>query len=153
MRDAPDRATRAPPDRVGVAGTLFTALAARDVNVDMIVQNTSLAGHTDISFTIPARDLEVGLEASRGLLAEIGATDVTADGDIAKVSIIGAGMKTNPGVAATVFRTLAAEQINIEMISTSPIRISVVVHQADAERAVQALHASFDLGSAERQGT
>ena len=134
------------PDKVGVAGTLFTALAARDVNVDMIVQNTSLEGHTDISFTIPARDLQVGLETSRSLLPEIGATGVTADSDIAKVSIIGAGMKTNPGVAATVFRTLAAEQINIEMISTSPIRISVVVHQAEAERAVQALHASFDLG-------
>jgi len=134
------------PDRVGVAGTLFSALASRDVNVDMIVQNTSLEGHTDISFTIPARDLQVGLETSRALLPEIEATGVTADSDIAKVSIIGAGMKTNPGVAATVFRTLAAAQINIEMISTSPIRISVVVHQADAERAVQALHASFELG-------
>ena len=134
------------PDRVGVAGTLFTALAARGVNVDMIVQNTSLEGHTDISFTIPVRDLAVGLEASRALLPEIGATGCTADSEIAKVSIIGAGMKTNPGVAATVFRTLAAEQINIEMISTSPIRISVVVHQAEAERAVVALHAAFDLG-------
>ncbi len=134
------------PDRIGVAGTLFSALAARNVNVDMIVQNTSLEGHTDISFTIPARDLDVGLETCRGLRADIGATDVTADDDIAKVSIIGAGMKTNPGVAAIVFSTLANEQINIEMISTSPIRISVVVHQAEAERAVLALHASFDLG-------
>ena len=134
------------PDKVGVSATLFGALAARDVNVDMIVQNTSLEGHTDISFTIPARDLAVGLEASRGLRHAIGASDVTADADIAKVSIIGAGMKTNPGVAATVFRTLADEDINIEMISTSPIRISVVVHQADAERAVQALHTAFQLG-------
>ena len=134
------------PDRVGVAGTLFGALAARDVNVDMIVQNTSLDGRTDISFTIPARDLAVGLDTSRGLLGEIGAADVTADSDIAKVSIIGAGMKSNPGVAAAVFSTLAAELINIEMISTSPIRISVVVHQGEAERAVQALHAAFGLG-------
>ena len=134
------------PDRVGVSATLFGALAERDVNVDMIVQNTSLEGRTDISFTIPVRDLVVGLEASRSLRAQIGAADVTADADIAKVSIIGAGMKTNPGVAATVFRTLADEQINIEMISTSPIRISVVVHQADAERAVQSLHAAFELG-------
>jgi len=133
------------PDQVGVAGTLFSALADHDVNVDMIVQNTSLEGHTDISFTIPVRDLEVGLATSRALRAEIGATNVTADGDIAKVSIIGAGMKTNPGVAATVFRTLAAEQINIEMISTSPIRISVVVRQGDAERAVQTLHRAFQL--------
>lgn len=134
------------PDRVGVASTLFSALAARDVNVDMIVQNTSLEGHTDISFTIPTRDLDIGLDASRSVLAEIGARDVTADGNVAKVSVIGAGMRTNPGVAATVFRTLAAEQINIEMISTSPIRISVVVRQAEAERAVQALHAAFELG-------
>ncbi len=134
------------PDRVGVAGTLFSALAARDVNVDMIVQNTSLEGHTDISFTIPGRDLQLGLDTCRGLLGEIGATSVTADGDIAKVSIIGAGMKSNPGVAATVFRTLAAADVNIEMISTSPIRISVVVHQAQAEGAVQVLHAAFGLG-------
>ena len=133
------------PDKVGVSATLFGALAARDVNVDMIVQNTSLEGHTDLSFTIPVRDLTVGLEASRSLRDAIGASDVTADADIAKVSIIGAGMKTNPGVAATVFRTLADEDINIEMISTSPIRISVVVHQADAERAVQALHTAFQL--------
>jgi aspartate kinase len=134
------------PDRVGVAGTLFSALAGDDVNVDMIVQNTSLDGRTDISFTIPIRDLEVGLATSRSLRADIGAANVTADGDIAKVSIIGAGMKTNPGVAATVFRTLGDEKINIEMISTSPIRISVVVRQSDAERAVQSLHAAFELG-------
>jgi aspartate kinase len=134
------------PDRVGVSATLFSALADRGVNVDMIVQNTSLAGHTDISFTIPIRDLDAGLEVARGLRAEIGASDVTADGDIAKVSIIGAGMRSNPGVAATVFSTLAGEDINIEMISTSPIRISVVVHQAQAERAVHALHSAFGLG-------
>jgi aspartate kinase len=133
-------------DRVGVAGSLFTALAERDVNVDMIVQNVSTDGRTDISFTIPGRDLDVALETSRSLQAEIGATDVIGDADIAKVSIIGAGMKTNPGVAATVFRTLAAEAANIEMISTSPIRISVVVRQADAERAVIALHGAFGLG-------
>ncbi len=134
------------PDRVGVSATLFSALAERGVNVDMIVQNTSLAGHTDISFTIPIRDLDLGLEVARSLRAEIGAADVTADGDIAKVSIIGAGMKSNPGVAATVFSTLAGEDINIEMISTSPIRISVVVHQAEAEQAVHALHSAFGLG-------
>ena len=134
------------PDRVGVAGALFSALAARHVNVDMIVQNTSLEGHTDISFTIPVRDLEAGLDTCRSMRTDIGATDVTADGHIAKVSIIGAGMKTNPGVAATVFSTLANEDINIEMISTSPIRISVVVRQGDADLAVQTLHAAFHLG-------
>ena len=133
-------------DRVGVAATLFTALAERDVNVDMIVQNVSTERRTDISFTIPSRDLKVAMDASLDLQAEIGATSVVADADIAKVSIIGAGMKTNPGVAATVFRTMAAESANIEMISTSPIRISVVVRQGDAERAVVALHRAFGLG-------
>ena len=135
------------PDRVGVAGALFTALADEDVNVDMIVQNTSIDGVTDISFTIPGRDLRTGLAVSEALKEEIGAHAVLADADIAKVSIIGAGMKTNPGVAATVFRTLAEQQINIEMISTSPIRISVVVRESDCEQAVQALHAAFALGA------
>ena len=133
------------PDQVGVAARLFDALAARDVNVDMIVQNTSLEGRTDISFTIPTRDLAAAKETCEAVQAEIGASFVGLDDTIAKVSIIGAGMKTNPGVAATVFRTLAAEDVNIEMISTSPIRISVVVRQDQAERAVQALHRDFGL--------
>jgi len=133
-------------DRVGVAGSLFTALAEHDVNVDMIVQNVSTDGRTDISFTVPSRDLAVALETSRSLQDDIGATSVIGDADIAKVSVIGAGMKTNPGVAATVFSTMAAERANIEMISTSPIRISVVVRQDDAERSVIALHRAFGLG-------
>ena len=134
-------------DRPGVAAALFTALAEQKVIVDMIVQNTSLEGHTDISFTLPTRDLDVGVAACRTVQEEIGARDVLADSGVAKVSIIGAGMKTNPGVAATVFRTLKVEQVNIEMISTSPIRISVVVRASDAERAVIALHNAFELSA------
>ncbi len=133
------------PDRVGVAGQLFTALAEHHVNVDMIVQSISVHGVTDISFTVPSRELEASLVVGRSLQAEVGATDVIGDAAVAKVSIIGAGMKTNPGVAATVFRALAAGGVNIEMISTSPIRISCVLREADCERAVQLLHTAFEL--------
>ena len=133
------------PDRPGVAARIFRALAGHDVNVDMIVQNVSAEGQTDISFTLPADQLDQGLATVRELQGEIGAGEVTGDRDIARVSIIGAGMKSHPGVAAQMFETLAAAGINIEMISTSAIRLSAVVREADAERAVQALHAAFEL--------
>jgi aspartate kinase len=133
------------PDRPGVAARLFRALADRDVNVDMIVQNVSMQGHTDISFTVPKDDVDVSLAVAGELTREIGATDVLVDGDIARVSLIGAGMKTHPGVAATMFETLADNGINIDMISTSPIRISCVVRDEQAERAVQTLHSAFGL--------
>ncbi|MGQ0521764.1 MAG: aspartate kinase [Actinomycetota bacterium] len=134
------------PDRPGIAALLFRSLADRHVNVDMIVQNVSLGGTTDISFTVPKDDLAVSLEVCRAHAAEIGAADVTADGAIATVSLIGAGMKTHPGITATMFETLAGESVNIEMISTSPIRISCVVRADSVERAVQALHGAFGLG-------
>jgi len=133
------------PDRPGIAARLFRALADRDVNVDMIVQNVSIHGHTDISFTVPKDDVDVSLAVAGDLQKEIGATGVQADSDIARVSLIGAGMKTHPGVAATMFETLADNGINIDMISTSPIRISCVVRDEQAERAVQTLHAAFGL--------
>ena len=133
------------PDRPGIAARLFRALADRGVNVDMIVQNTSDHGVTDISFTIPRGDLGASGEVTGALAGEIGATGVSTDGDIGRVSLIGAGMKSNPGVAATMFETLAAEGINIEMISTSSIRISCVVREQDVERAVQLLHTAFGL--------
>ena len=117
------------PDRPGISATLFEALAGANVNVDMIVQNTSHDGTTDISFTMPM------------------ATGVSHDADIAKVSLIGAGMKTSPGIAAKMFRTLADEEINILMISTSTIRISVVVAADDMERAARRLHTEFGLDS------
>ncbi len=133
------------PDHPGVAARLFRALADRSVNVDMIEQNVSLHGTTDISFTVPHPDLAIALEVCRSLQAEIGATDVLADADIATVSLIGAGMKTHPGVSATMFESLAQDGINIEMISTSAIRITCVVRESVVEQAVTVLHDAFKL--------
>jgi len=134
------------PDRPGLAARLFRGLADRHINVDMIVQNTSLHGSTDISFTVPGYDLAVSTEVCEALVPELGAHGVTSDSDVARVSLVGAGMKTHPGVTALTFETLAAAGINIEMISTSSIRISCVVRASAAEDAVRALHAAFDLG-------
>ena len=133
------------PDRPGLAARLFRGLAERNVNVDMIVQNTSLHGTTDISFTVPGYDLAVSAEVCEALVPELGAIGVTSDSDVARVSLVGAGMKTHPGVTALTFETLASEGINIEMISTSSIRISCVVRAEAAEVAVRALHAAFEL--------
>jgi aspartate kinase len=133
------------PDQPGIAARLFRLLADADVNVDMIVQNTSDHGVTDISFTVPHEDLPQSQEITSSLAAEISASGVTSDGGIARVSLVGAGMKSNPGVAAKTFETLAAAGINIEMISTSAIRISCIVREAQVEQAVQALHAAFEL--------
>lgn len=133
------------PDQPGVAAKVFRALAALDINVDMIVQNVSEAGITDISFTLPAGDLERCVARANELAVEVGADRVVADPSIAKVSLVGAGMKSNPGVAATVFETLAANHINIEMISTSAIRISVVVAGDQCDQAVTVLHSAFGL--------
>jgi aspartate kinase len=137
------------PDRPGIAAQLFRALADRDVNVDMIVQNTSESSHTDISFTVPHAELELSIAVVGHLAAELGATAVSSDPDIARVSVVGAGMKSNPGIAATMFETLAHNEINIDMISTSAIRISCVVAQEEVERAVQVLHSTFELDRSE----
>jgi aspartate kinase len=133
------------PDRPGIAAQLFRALADHDINVDVIVQNVSEHGVTDISFTVPHGDFEKALALCREQAGGIGADDVQGDPDIASVSVVGAGMRTHPGVAATVFETLAKDGINIEMISTSAIRVSCVVRQDQVEQAVQALHAAFGL--------
>jgi aspartate kinase len=133
------------PDKPGIAARLFRALADEAVNVDMIEQNVSLHGVTDISFTLPKADLTAARRVTQGLAGEIGATEVFADSDIGRISLIGAGMKTHPGVAATMFEALADEGVNIEMISTSSIRISCVVRGSDVERAVRALHDRFQL--------
>jgi aspartate kinase len=133
------------PDQPGIAARLFRSLADENVNVDMIVQNVSTGGHTDISFTLPKSDLAVGLSVVKAHAAEIDATSVTHDSEIGRVSVIGAGMKSNPGVAATMFEVLADHGINIEMISTSSIRISCVVRQDAVEKAVQVLHDAFNL--------
>jgi len=134
------------PDRPGVAATVFRALAERAVNVDMIVQNTSREGLTDISFTVPRAELVAAREVTQSLSAGIGAREVLVDEGIAQVSIVGAGMKTHPGVTAMMFETLAEAGINIEMISTSPIRISCVVRAEAVDKAVRALHDAFGLG-------
>jgi aspartate kinase len=133
------------PDQPGVSAALFEPLAARNVVVDMIVQNTSTEGHTDISFTVPKADMTVSEQIVGQVAIDIGAKGVTHDADIAKVSIVGAGMRTSPGVAAKMFRTLADENVNIEMISTSTIRISVVVAMSDLEKAARSLHTAFGL--------
>jgi aspartate kinase len=135
------------PDRPGIAAKVFRALADANANVDMIEQNVSTDGFTDISFTVPKEELGRTLEVIDKIVAEIGAGGANHDAEIGRISLIGAGMRSNPGVAAQMFETLAAENVNIEMISTSTIRISCVVHERDVERAVRALHTSFDLGS------
>ena len=134
------------PDKPGIAARLFRALADRSVNVDDIVQNTSLHGTTDISFTVPRTDLATAVDGVTALLPELGATGVSSDVGGAKVSVIGAGMKSHPGVTATMFETLADEGINIDLISTSTIRISCIVREEDVERAARALHRAFQLG-------
>ena len=137
------------PDQPGVSAALFEPLAAANVNVDMIVQNTSTAGTTDISFTLPKSDVTIAEPIVARIAKQVGATGVTQDTNIAKISLVGAGMKSSPGVAAKMFRVLADNKVNIEMISTSTIRISVVVAAPMLEKAVRSLHTAFDLDSGE----
>ena len=135
---------RGVPDQPGVAARLFEPMAREGINVDMIVQNVSSDGATDISFTVPKASLDAAQEIASSVAREVAARGVEVDRDVAKVSLVGAGMKSHPGVAAQVFRTLADAGINIEMISTSTIRISCVVSASDVDRAVTALHAEFE---------
>jgi aspartate kinase len=134
-------------DQPGVAADLMTALADRLVNVDTIIQNVSDHGTADLSFTVPLDELSTALEAVESLRASLGIERISSDDQMGKVSLVGAGMKSNPGVAAKMFRALAAEGINLEMIDTSTIRITVVIKRQDVERAVRCLHDAFDLGS------
>jgi aspartate kinase len=137
------------PDRPGVAARVFRPLADAGVNIDMIVQNVSEHGHATISFTMPKTDLTVAEPILRSTAQELGAQRVETDPEIAKVSLIGAGMKSHPGVAADMFDALAENGINLEIISTSSIRVSCVVRASEVERAVQALHDRFELGAAD----
>jgi aspartate kinase len=134
------------PDRPGIAGRVFRPLADAGIHIDMIVQNVSAAGHTDISFTLPQADLPVAAPVLDVIAAQVEAQGHTFDADIGKVSLVGAGMRSNPGVAADMFEALADAGINIEIISTSSIRISCVVRTPDVDRAVQVLHDRFRLG-------
>jgi aspartate kinase len=133
------------PDHPGIAARVFRPLADAGINIDMIVQNASHDGSTDIFFTCPKSDLTRAEPVLEQIREQIGAAGVETDPDIAKISLVGAGMKTHPGVAADMFDALAEAGINIEIISTSSIRISCVVRAGEVERAVQAIHDKFEL--------
>jgi aspartate kinase len=133
------------PDQPGVAAKIFKPIADAGINVDMIIQNRHSGKFNDLTFTVPTTDFESAMELSRKIASEIGAEDVLGDTNIAKVSVIGVGMKNHSGVASRMFGALAAENINILMISTSEIRISCVISEKYAELAVRALHAEFGL--------
>lgn len=135
------------PDKPGKAAAIFEAVAASDVNLDMIVQNVSAAatGLTDVSFTLPKADGQKALTALNSHQGEIGYASLQYDDQIGKVSLIGAGMRSHPGVSAKFFAALAETGVNIEMISTSEIRISVVTRAEDVDTAVRAVHTAFGL--------
>jgi len=137
------------PDTPGVAARVFTALADANANIDMIIQNVSEDGTTDISFTTPKDDLARVRSALDVVVVELGAREWQVDESVAKVSLVGAGMKTHPGIAAKMFATLADAGVNLDMISTSPIRISCVISAEQVAVAVQSLHAAFGLEDAE----
>ena len=137
------------PDQPGRDGQIFTTVAEAQVNIDMIVQNVSEAdtGRTDISFTLPMADGQMAVEALMRTKDEVGFESIQYDDQIGKLSLVGAGMRTNPGVSATLFRALAEAGINIEMISTSEIRVSVVTRADQLAEALEAVHTAFGLDS------
>ena len=135
------------PDRTGIAARIFQAIADNDINVDMIVQNVSAAatGLTDISFTVPKAEGQKATTVLQRVQGEVGFASIIYDDTIGKLSLVGAGMRSHPGVTATFFAAMADAGVNIEMISTSEIRISVIVREADVERAAKAAHTAFQL--------
>jgi aspartate kinase len=135
------------PDRTGIAARIFQAIADNDINVDMIVQNVSAAatGLTDISFTVPKDEGQKATGVLQRIQGEVGFASIIYDDTIGKLSLVGAGMRSHPGVTATFFASMADAGVNIEMISTSEIRISVIVREADVERAAKAAHSAFGL--------
>ncbi|MEO7979279.1 MAG: aspartate kinase [Sporichthyaceae bacterium] len=141
------------PDKPGEAAAIFRAVSAAEINIDMIVQNISAAatGRTDISFTLPKTDGVTAMEALDRIRDQVGFEDLLFDDQVGKVSLVGAGMRSHPGVSATFFGALADAGVNIEMISTSEIRISVVVRGADVDSAVTAVHTAFELDSADSE--
>ena len=139
------------PDKVGEAARIFEALAAAEINIDMVVQNISAAttGLTDISFTLPRADGQVAMGALARIRDEVGYEKLLYDDRVGKVSLIGAGMRSHPGITAKFFAALASAGVNIEMISTSEIRISVIVDEGQVDAAVQSTHTAFDLDATE----
>jgi len=134
------------PDRPGIASEIFGKIAEKNIVVDMIIQNVGENRKTDISFTVPKSEAKQAVKISKEIIKIIGADEVLLDADIAKVSIIGVGMKSHSGVAAKMFNALAEEKINIKMISTSEIRISCVIDRKHTRRAANLLHETFNLG-------
>ena len=134
------------PNRPGVAATVFKTLANRGVNVDMIIQNIGKSTATDITFTVPKGDADTAIASLKTIAKKVGFKGISQDLNIAKVSVVGIGMRSHAGVAAAMFDTLGKNKINIEMISTSEIKISCVVKKKDAEKAVKLLHRQFGLG-------
>jgi aspartate kinase len=143
------------PDKPGEAAAIFRGIADAELNIDMIVQNVSsmATGRTDISFTLPKTDGHAAVAALSKLQGEVGFESVQYDDRIGKVSLVGAGMRSHPGVSATFFGALADAGVNIELISTSEIRISVVCRLDDVPRAVQAVHRAFALDASEESAT
>ena len=139
------------PDRVGEAARIFDALAAAETNIDMVVQNVSAAatGLTDISFTLPRTDGQAAMSALARIQEVVGYEQLLYNDQIGKVSLIGAGMRSHPGITARFFAALASAGVNISMISTSEIRISVIVDEAQVDEAVRATHSAFDLDTDE----
>ena len=137
------------PDQPGIAGRVLTALAEANVNVDMIIQNEpeSDGRQADMSFTVPRADLTASLDALEAISSDLGIASIASDGAMAKVSIVGAGMRSHPGVAAKTFSVLGEAGVNIEMIATSPIKISCVIREEQVAEAVRQLHTAFDLGA------
>lgn len=133
------------PDQPGIAAQIFTGISKAGVSVDMIVQNVSHTKHTDISFTVPKSGLTKALRAARKISKKIKAGDVTYDKNIARISIVGSGMRSHQGIAATMFQTLAENKVNIDMITTSEISISCIISSQHSNKAVKALHKSFQL--------
>ena len=132
-------------DTPGIAHSIFAPLAAAEINVDMIIQSASSEGYTDMSFTVPRTDYKSAMEILQDLIRQKKAIYVVGDDKVAKVSVVGVGMRTHSGVAATMFKIMALSGINIQMISTSEIKVSVVVNEKDMKKAVEVLHKGFGL--------
>jgi len=134
------------PDKPGIAAKVFKTIADANINIDVIVQNVSEKGFTDISFTVGSNEAAKSTKVLQPIVKEIGAREATSTAEIAKLSVVGIGMRSHPGVAAKMFETLAANSINIDMISTSEIKISVIIALKDADKAARAVHDAFELG-------
>jgi aspartate kinase len=142
---------RSVPDVPGQAAKIFHEIARRNINVDMIIQNTSVEGKADVTFTVPRSDLRNALNTAEKIKEDLGAKEVIYDNKIAKLSVVGIGMRSHCGVAEKMFNALAEERINIQMISTSEIKISCVIEEAHADRALRAVHTAFGLDAAEKK--